>query len=126
MRKIKILVATDEKQGKPKDFCFTANGELILKGEICYTEMRFGSCGCGRSFTGAITRKGTTTAKVELLELNQKMVTKLISASERQAGYGERPDKYYREDARSLLSAAARFKAGTVVEIHNNKMRERK
>jgi hypothetical protein len=64
---MKVLVATHKGQGlKKNDFCFCNDLEPITLGFVCDRDMRDpdGGCGCGRSFTGIDTRKGTTTAIV--------------------------------------------------------------
>jgi len=67
---MKLLVATAETQGqRPGDFHWCADNELVMFGVICDTDRYAddagtGGCGCGRSFTGLDSGKGTTTAVV--------------------------------------------------------------
>lgn len=63
----KVLVSTTVSQGQaPGDFCWVPDGELVARyGMVCDDERPDGSgCGCGRSFAGLTTHKGTTTAMV--------------------------------------------------------------
>jgi len=63
----KVLVSTTVSQGRAHgDFCWVPEGELVARYQmVCDSERPDGSgCGCGRSFAGFVTHKGTTTAMV--------------------------------------------------------------
>lgn len=60
---MKVLVATTDGQGEVDgDFCFTVEGELVMLGMAECSEPDV--CGCGRSFSGVASDRGTTTARV--------------------------------------------------------------
>ena len=64
---MRVLVATSATQGtRATDFAYCIEGELIWLHPICSTSENnpYGSCGCGRSFSGLSSTRHTTTAVV--------------------------------------------------------------
>ena len=64
---MRVLVATSATQGtRATDFAFCVEGELIWLHPICSAAEKnpYGSCGCGRSFSGLSSTRHTTTAVV--------------------------------------------------------------
>jgi hypothetical protein len=54
---MKLLTATRERQGEQDgDFCFAAEGELVLLGFVCAADEADpdGGCGCGRAVPGPV------------------------------------------------------------------------
>jgi hypothetical protein len=70
---MKLLTATRERQGEQDgDFCFAIEGELVLMGFVCATDVADpdGGCGCGRAFSGMSSMRATTTAVVRDLDVS--------------------------------------------------------
>jgi hypothetical protein len=71
---LKVFVSTRSTQGdQPGDFCYAPTNELVGRySMVCDSERSDGSgCGCGRSFSGFVTDKGTTTAMVVERDLTE-------------------------------------------------------
>jgi hypothetical protein len=120
---VKIFVSTKQTQGQRQDdFSWVPEDELLtpfLSG-ICGGEQAGDRCGCARSLVGISCFKSTTTAKVVERELTETQLARLFTESANKAGWG----RYYtlkagREVARALLSEAAKFPTGAVVEYRN-------
>ena len=70
---MKLLTATREGQGeRDGDFFHAVEGEVVILGEVCATDQDdpLGGCGCGRAFSGLLSRRATTTALVRDLDLS--------------------------------------------------------
>ena len=87
---MQLLTATREGQGRPADFCFTVEGELVLVGPVCARDQADpdGGCGCGRAFSGLASRKATTTAIVRDLELDEADVQAAVESYFAATGLG--------------------------------------
>ena len=80
---MKLLTATTERQGeRDGDFCYAIEGELVILGEVCATDLNdpAGGCGCGRAFAGLRSRRATTTALVRELALTREDLELAVAA----------------------------------------------
>jgi hypothetical protein len=71
---LKVFVSTQSTQGDaPGDFCFVPDNELVGRHSfVCDLEKADGTgCGCGQAFSGFDTHKGTTTAVVAELDIDE-------------------------------------------------------
>lgn len=111
---MKLLVSTTSTQGqRANDFCFVPEGELVhWFGLVCGKDTDGqtgvpdpdGPCGCGRSFVGLESQKGTTTARViEVPQRDRAAVQRALALALRA-----------RMDDAALPLAA--FPVGTIVE----------
>jgi len=130
-KKIKVFVSTKQTQGqRQNDFSFVPEGELLtfsVSGP-CGNEKADDECGCARSLVGINCFKGTTTAKVVERVLTQNQLARLFKESADKAGWGSvgYTLKAGHEFARAILSVAAKFSTGMVVEYRNQTFSERK
>jgi hypothetical protein len=88
---MRLLTATKERQGaQDGDFCHAIEGELVLLGDVCATDLRDpdGGCGCGRAFSGMSSMRGTTTALVRDLDVSPDDVRLAVEAYYVSAGIG--------------------------------------
>lgn len=72
---MKLLTATQKGQGeRDGDFFHAVEGEVVILGEVCATDQNdpLGGCGCGRAFSGLLSRRATTTALVRDLDLDRE------------------------------------------------------
>lgn len=122
---MKLLVATTRGQGRPGDFSWTVEGELVRVMDPCDRDLAsgdpLGGCGCGRAFSGLASMRGTTTARVGELAVSETEVLMVLHHSLVQAGYlGEELDDDeaagLREELSDLERLAAPHPVGTVVE----------
>jgi hypothetical protein len=124
---MKVFVSTKETQGQRRsDFSFTNDEELVrFPAIVCAADRGDpdGRCGCGRSFIGLDTRKGTTTAKVAEMRLTRGRLAELLAESTEAAGFGKRD---CRVAAATLAAVAKLFNVGTVVEHRNGQVWPRK
>ncbi len=86
---IKWLIATKETQGqRPNDFNWCNEREVVFTGFSCHNgETPDDSCGCGRSFSGLETSKGTTTMQVVALPWDPCDLIKAVLKSHERAGF---------------------------------------
>lgn len=118
---IKWLIATKETQGqRPNDFNWCNEREVVFTGFSCHNgETPDDSCGCGRSFSGLETRKGTTTMQVVALPWDPCDLIKAVLKSHEQAGFTMDPstgEALEREVFRLLEIVADEFYYGDIVE----------
>jgi hypothetical protein len=128
---VKILVATEETQGRRKnDFSWTKEGELVTFGSECTDETIDGDCGCRRSMSGVETGKATTTVRVvERESASLWTLANLLTALLVANGYYSSWSKARKpaiEDARDLAEIAGRFPEGTILERRGNRFAERR
>lgn len=122
---MKILVSTDQTQGQhPGDFCRCIPGELVMPPPlVCDADLAdpdIGGCGCGRSWCGANSHQGTTSAVVRELDVTGSGYTEAIASALDAMGWGR---DGARRDAGSLAALAAAYPPGTVLghrlgEVH--------
>lgn len=119
-----LLTATRETQGAwPGDFCRAVEGELVVLGWVCATDLRDpdGGCGCGRAFSGMSSLRPTTTALVRDLGLTMDEVRWAVHGHLVAAGTG--PDvlgetefaEYLEETLEDTFHFARVWPVGTVV-----------
>ena len=109
MKKLKVLVATKETQGRRKDdFCFVPSGEFVKLG-----------LGCDRSLIGFSCNAHTTTIRVVSVELTREQYIHAYIESNKAAGWSVDNVAAHRADAISLLKIAAAFRTGSVLEYRN-------
>jgi hypothetical protein len=129
-KKIKVLVSTKQTQGQRKnDFSSVPEDELLtFVSGPCGDGEADDECGCTRSLVGIECRRGTTTAKVVERELTQARLARLFKQSADSAGWGKLGYTLERgrEFAHAILSEAANFSTGTVVEFRNQEFKKRK
>jgi hypothetical protein len=121
---MKVLTATTRTQGqRPSDFTFCAEGELVTPWVmICDRDQENPDtgCGCGRSFAGLNTHRGTTTAAVR--NIDDFTYADLVDAvhAYRAATWGVPADPWPREtseeEAGEIAEIAAGFSDGAVLE----------
>lgn len=118
---MKILTATSRTQGdRGNDFTFCVEGELVIVAPIvCEADEEDpeSGCGCGRSFGGLNSDKGTTTAVVSDLDFTRDDAALAIRSALEQSNFIQYVDP---EDIEELiadtLNVAAGFEVGTVLE----------
>lgn len=89
---MKILVSTAETQNdRPRDFTWVPEGELVARyGIVCDSERPDGGgCGCGRSFAGLTTHKGTTSAMVVERDMTETEWRAAVYSTLRDTGWAE-------------------------------------
>ena len=130
---MKVLVATNEGQGKRKnDFFHADEGELVRFGSECDGEAVDGRCGCRRRMTGMATNKGTTTMKViDLPNLTEEDFKAQIEGSLRASGWlsimkPEAAEKHVADEAAQLKGMAEFFPIGVVLEKRGIKFQVRR
>jgi len=123
---MKLITATTQTQGQRSgDFNWCIDGELVSHATmICDRDLEFGpedGCGCGRSFTGLNSGKGTTTAIV--IDLDGFTLADLIEAvhsSREQAGWttgqADRERKHSETIAAVHAELAGSYPVGTILE----------
>ena len=121
---MKLLTATHEGQGdRAGDFCFAAEGELVMLGEMCATDRNdpLGGCGCSRAFAGLASQRATTTALVRDLDLTRYDIELAVTAQFAADGLSAHAigDEEYAELFTATVDEMVRFgtvwPAGTVV-----------
>ncbi|MGW5272753.1 DUF7715 family protein [Streptomyces sp. NPDC004044] len=118
---MKLLTATSRTQGqRNSDFAFGVEGELVIVGPIvCDRDLEDpdGGCGCGRSFAGLNSGKGTTTAVVTDLDFTRDDAAEAIRSSLEQSNFIKYMDAAdLAEMVEDTLQLADDFEVGTVVE----------
>jgi hypothetical protein len=116
---MRLLTATTETQGEhPGDFDYCTPGEFVMMPTvICDRDIHAddpgtGGCGCGRSFTGLASHRGTTTAEVRDLDTSSDEYTAAIINSLEQQGW---PVDGAARTAQQLIEIAADYPTGTVL-----------
>lgn len=113
---MKVLVAPAGGGTEPDDFSFTVAGELVTIPVECDAP----GCGCERSWVGATTRAGTTTALIDDLPITHGQYVQALTDSDTAAGGP--PGRHGRTAtevttlAEFLLSVAEVFDVGTTLE----------
>lgn len=84
---MRLPVATNDPN--PEGFTWTHDGELVMIGFTCDRDLRDPDmgCGCGRSFAGLDSHKGTTRAVVEDRELDLIQVRDAVRVCLEQGGW---------------------------------------
>lgn len=126
---MKVFSATRNTQGhRATDFFWAEEGE-ILRGNVgrCNNNTTQGGerCGCAESLIGAVSHKGTTTFEVRELPISPGELRLLLIGSFIESGFS-RPDDDYLEEAVELHGQAEIFKVGTICEIANHVITERR
>ena len=129
---MKVLVATEEGQGKRKnDFFWATGGELVHFPFECDGETVDGRCGCRRSMGGMESHKGTTTFKIVEKDISEAdFLEKLIQSYKSAGWFKEEPDKDWKKalaaDAKELHELAESLPLGRVIEKRGNVIQVRK
>ena len=89
---MKTLTATDQTQGRPGDYHFCVEGELVIAPiKICDRDLAdpngLGGCGCGRGWAGLSSHRATTTAIVTDVDITFDDYVLAIEASLTTSGY---------------------------------------
>jgi len=120
---MKILVATEEKQGKrSNDFNWCKEGEPVVPGMFeCDSGYVDDDCGCKRSLCGLGTLKATTTFKVveaehNLLNLLKEVKEHLIKGDWQKVMPIERLEEIAHDMLQMNLEIASTEEAGAVFE----------
>ncbi len=125
---MKVLVATRETQGQRKsDFCFAIEGELVEWAFECDRDEEDidGDCGCRRSLTGIVSRKGTTTMAVVERTITLDELAGIIRENAESAGIHLDIDVPH-DLAEYVVEMAAEFPVGTVVERRGDEVLARR
>jgi hypothetical protein len=120
---VKLLTATTETQGqRASDFAWCVPGEVVTPVRLICDRDRNegpdGGCGCGRSFTGLSSSKGTTTAIVT--DIDGYTIDDLVDALRSRADPDDQDDdaaELAPEEATLIAETAAMYDEGTVLEI---------
>lgn len=127
---MKLLTATSRTQGqRDNDFNFCVEGELVIVAPLVCEADRFdpdGGCGCGRSFGGLNSGKGTTTAAVTDLDFSRADAALAIRSALEQSSFIQlmRPEDV-QDVIEDTLELAEQFEVGTVVEHRLGDIRAR-
>jgi hypothetical protein len=91
---LRLLTATDATQGQhPGDFHCCIDGELVMPPAVICDPDEYaddpgtGGCGCGRSFTGLYSHRGTTTAAIRDLDIDPDEYAAAITDSLERQGW---------------------------------------
>lgn len=87
---LKVMVSNGPAQlGRAGDFSWVPEGELVARyGVVCDDERPDGGgCGCGRSFSGLTTFKGTTTAVLVARDVTAAEWIACVESAMREAGW---------------------------------------
>lgn len=126
---MKVLVATALTQGaRRSDYTWTVDGELVGFGVTCDRDRREGpdgGCGCGRGFAGMNSHRATTTAIVKDLPLTRQDVRTAWRGYLISAGWGLPSEQDVADDVEELLSLAAGWPVGTVIEKRGERIQAR-
>lgn len=132
---MKLLTATTETQGqRASDFAWCVPGEVVTPATfICDRDREEGpdaGCGCGRSFGGLNSQRGTTTAVVTDVDgYSFEDLTEAVRSHRQQSGWaGDDADQDAAEahrEATQIAETAARYGTGTVLEIRMGELAER-
>lgn len=132
---MKVIVATRETQGwRDNDFCWALEDELVLFPPImCDCGSVDDECGCRRAMAGMSSHRATTTVKIaDHKELDADGYLILITNALQSQGYvtdellAEPEVVCWIKDCRDvLISVAAAFPVGTVLERREQLMRAR-
>ncbi|MDP3729411.1 MAG: hypothetical protein Q8R26_01465 [bacterium] len=120
---MKLLVSTKETQGhRENDFCFVPDSEFVTFPVIeCTGEGPDDKCGCRRSMSGLISKKGTTTFGVVDRQMTQRQFEKKVYQSMKNDGWVSRMgEKNVRDFAKTstndIAQAVKKFPVGTILE----------
>lgn len=121
---MQVLVSTTETQGEePGDFNFVPDGEIVaMYGFVCH-DWR-GSCGCGRAFSGVVSHKATTSAKVAEVDLTREELLAIIETCLGDAGWlqmmetPEEKSELVNGVLDDMLRVADAFPVGSVLSRH--------
>jgi hypothetical protein len=126
---MKILVATNEKQTAPRDFCWTEEKEIV---KFPYFECSNKcTCGCNRSWVGTQSSRSTTTAKVIPSTITVNELAEIIYNSLVKEGWLAKniPDslkkgivKKCKSDAKEIFKITSRRKIGAIVRRQDNRI----
>ena len=128
---MKVLVATKDTQGRRKtDFCWTEEGELVKFGFECDSDEKPDDrCGCRRSFSGMVSRKATTTAKVVERDHGREVLIEDVKRAMKKSypnTFGEAElTRYATEEADELIQIANTFEVGDVLEKRGDTIQTR-
>lgn len=127
---MKLLVSTHERQGfRESDFNFVPDGEIVVFGDECdeeHVNLDEG-CGCKISMMGSKTRKGTTTTKVEEMNiseagLNQLLMNYYINTGIAKPGIENITIKdEINQQIKNLTEVANSYEIGTILERRGKK-----
>ncbi len=122
-----ILVATREKQGQRKnDFSWCDEDEPVRFASECDGESVDGRCGCRRSMSGMKSLKGTTTFKTVHSKMTRGEYVAMLRACYEKSGFLKLCGEVEVErEAAELLSLAAAFPVGLVIEKRGNSVKQR-
>jgi hypothetical protein len=127
---MKVLVATRDGEGEVAgDFCFTVDGELVTPGMLeCSSP---DTCGCGRSFSGLASSRGTTTARVvDLPEMTREDVRLALAESLRRGGWFSHIDERSADamteaQLAAIEAAVSHFEVGTLLGRNGDRLWDR-
>jgi hypothetical protein len=113
---MKVLIATADTQGqRSNDFTYLIDGELVTPASLCDRDdgNPDGPCGCWRSFTGLVSGKSGTTAKVADLDMTFEDWAAIFASSAASRGFTVSTPEHMTE---LMLELAAAFDVGDVIE----------
>ena len=123
---MKVLTATSDTQGwRNNDYCFTVEGELVMFPPIeCDCGTIDDGCGCHRGMAGLASHRATSTLKVvDRPELDRNEYCQLVAEGLKEQGYlpdrlrgDPEVEEWLRDFVEDLISSAAAFEPGTVLE----------
>lgn len=127
---MKVFVATyDGQGGRPSDFSWTVEGELVSIPFECGTERDDidGRCGCRRAMSGLASAKATTTFKVVEMNITIADYEAAVAESNCRCGWAEdaQVTPEVRREAAELLAYAHEFPVDRVLERRGREIRTR-
>jgi hypothetical protein len=134
---LRVLVATHVGQGlRSSDYCWAVEGELVLFGMECATDLSDidGGCGCRRGMAGASSSKATTTFRVACVDMTHEEYRDAIRSSLERGGWiavGEdssepEAEALVEDMVQELLATAREFPVGAILEKRGHLVRIRR
>lgn len=119
---MKVFVSTRATQGVlAGDFCFVPEGQLVGRHHmVCDCCKYDDGCGCGRAFSGFVTRTGTTSAVVVESDLTEREWRHALRKSLKAAGWADlmttgELSRFIDDVVAHDLSEAGEWPIGTIV-----------
>lgn len=123
---MQVLMATSQtQQQRPGDFMFAEEGEIVALPKQCGRGDLDDSCGCERSFFGAVSHKATTTAMVVAIDdLDEDDYAGLLVKAYRASGRSLAEIGEY-QLVEEMIGIAAAHPVGTILEKRGDRIQPR-
>lgn len=113
---MRLPVATTDPT--PRGFSWTTDGELVMMGFICDRDLADPDmgCGCGRSFAGLDSHKGTTRAVVQETSVSDLSALRAVVVdSLSKGGWDTADEEWVAEVCAEMVEIGELFPEGTVL-----------